>query len=342
MAYRSNSDIILPLITNECNTSILNKTSKISTHALKINEDYKKTFEKLQNAHSSSLQQVQKVTKVLKQDNKLIKKLDTLIDNLDVVSNETRFFYDFLRLKLNSQVKGYIDKDNMQFFEISVKGQTGPLRIIVKVKKGKVQSFISFKNSRPDRISFDYSFESELIEIHGKYATFIENNCYLGVYALEGSSIVVKYFFQLGSIEQGNRNMNKSNTIAIQCKKEREFKYDNEIKELRNNPQARLNFDKKIEKILEDKRKKRKKLDYVQQNKTNFKNLEAIKESFTKKKNEKEKKIESAQQNKALLYEEKCESLKIMMVRKDVRIIAENKAKEIQGILFRKNFFEKN
>ena len=234
---------------------------------MKINEKYKKTFDMLNYCSNKAI--VRKADHLkgveIKQINTQVE-FDTLIDNLNVVANESRFIKDRVKLSENQTVKGFVDQDSSQFFEMNIGGCSNPLRILVKVKKGKVLSFVSFRNTKPSKVSYDSMHQTELIEIHGKFPTFIENNCYLGVFAVEGSSIAVTYFFNL------RRSTSKLTLGPLKLRNENSDKmsYLKDMERLRNDGEARRLFEDKIQDILEKKRNKFKKLDYVKMNKSNL------------------------------------------------------------------------
>ena len=304
----------------------LNKTLKISTHTEKLNQKYQKVFDLLENQTALCLQKNNEYLHKIKKINSQKKlEFDAIINNLDVIINETRFFKDRIELSENIFIKGFIDKENIQYFEINIKGLPSPVRIIIEVKKGKIETFVSFKNPNPNRAGYEKMYETEVFYIHGKFNTFIEKKCFLGVFAVQASSIAIKYSFSSDNFDK-NHHRRSSKKIEL-----------HEIEKLQNNPKLRMEFEKRVKKILK-KRRQASEINFITANKSFSKNLSSIQLS---KKQNLIKKIENVKKKKFLIDEEKIESRKLKMIRKEIREVAEERALKIQGIVFRKEYFEK-
>jgi thiol-disulfide isomerase/thioredoxin len=325
MIKRSNTPLSLS------NPNLNNKSFGMSYHTIKINQKYSESFELLQKYSNKPIK--------LNMDHKLcpsiqgIKpKLDELIENLNEV-NEKVFFNDYIELIEKKAASGFLKQHSTQFFKIDIKGKK-IIKILVKARKGNVESYISFKNPKPTKNSCDKVYETEVIEIQSYNSTFIEQQCYLGVYGISNSSISVSFSFKNPVLDTKDFDYEKksSKTIAKQ------HKYLQEIQELRKDPTLKIIFEQKIKSIL-DKRKKAEKLNCTRLNKVLVFNNS---HDLIRKKDELDKKIENAKKKKNIISEEKLESLKMIVMRKKIRKLAEEKALEIQNIVFRKEYFEKN
>lgn len=331
----------LPLLPNDYPLSSQHLT-KISADSVSQNEKYFKTFEQISKIpNPSSKCRLRKLSIIDPTQSSSVKgKLDDLIENLDVVATEARFLSDKVTLLEKIPAKGYIEPCKYQYFDINVKDCISPLRILVKAKRGKAQVFISFKNPWPTKSSFDRVYESDLVEVPGKSSIFSENKCYVSVFALNGASVTITYFFNLDFLDTNTQVRKRKNSITsqklIKTRPEKDMKYRAQL-------EARV-------KIILEKRKALDKLNqttktktnYVELNKTQHKTSPADEISFENKKQTSVKKLEQIKMKKALIQEERSENLKMMMVRKEIRAIAEKKALEIKGIVSRKVFFEKN
>ena len=333
MINRCKSENYLPKKTGS-KSGFTNTPTNLSLYTVKFNEKYAKAFETIQNLSSSqSLDfQIKCIKKTIDQKHTK-EKLDNIITCLDIITKETRFIKPRIELAENITVKGYLEQNSCQFFEINVKGHLSPVKVNIAVQKGKVESFASFSFSSPNKDFFDKKFESENIEIHSRYNVFIEQKCYIGTYAVSGSSLSVCYYFKSNLEENLMSKENKQSFVKA-------HRYIQEIQKMRENPDLKIKFEKRVQDILE-KRKKKDKLNFVDHNKilastslTSFTLSSQIKCKI-------EAKAKEVKRRKIIITEEKMKALKEKLSRKQIREQSEQQALEIRKVLLKKETFEK-
>ena len=117
-------------------------------------------------------------------------------------------------------------------------------------------------------------------------------------------------------------------------------RYIQEIQKMRENPDLKIKFEKRVQDILE-KRKKKDKLNFVDHNKilastslTSFTLSSQIKCKI-------EAKAKEIKRRKIIITEEKMKALKEKLSRKQIREQSEQQALEIRKVLLKKETFEK-
>lgn len=320
----------LPLIISDCNSSIFKSKSKVSLHTLKANEKYKQAFEILGNSSgNATVKQLEQLKKINFQG-MTKSKFKEIIGQINEISKEHRFLSQNLEIFENKPEKGFIDQDCLQFFEIFTRNCPSPLKICVKAHKGKVKTFASFKCQKPNASSYEFVCETENLEIYGKNPRFLENKCFLSVFAVRDSNVTILCTFP-------NKNLDGFEDIPGKKDLKFSFKYRKDIEDMQNNPGLRNKFEKKVQIIL-DKRRKIESLNFINLNKT----VNIPEQNMEQKKIQKTSKITENKIRKAAIDDEKSSILELNMYKKEIRELAEKKAVKIQGIYFRKLFFEKN
>ena len=155
-SIRSKSSKNFKLYSKIANNPLNASNSKLSLHTLKINESSLIEFQKVQIL--SNKQSIEGKLETIK--NALNKtytkvKFDTILNNLDVITNEMKFIKSRLELAENIPIKGYMEKKAAQFFELIIKGQPSPLEINIEISKGEVDAYFSFTTSNPNMLFRD-------------------------------------------------------------------------------------------------------------------------------------------------------------------------------------------
>jgi hypothetical protein len=317
----------------EKSSDLFNSSCKLSLLTVDFNKTYSKAFQNIQNfSNKHSIEhKLETIKKALKIKHPKIE-FDEIVSNLEVITNEIRFLKQRMELTEKISERGYLEKGSSQFFELPLKGNPSPVRISVEVHKGKIEGFISLTNSSPNKDFHDKKLDSDLIEVHSRFNIFIENKCYLAVYALLDSRISVNYYFKPG---------NEINFTKRESKKQiLDHKYDHEIKAMRENPELKAKFEKKIQEIIK-KRKNNEKLNFIHINRSLVSISISNETLSTQIKLKNQEKIAQVKKRKILINEKKTAELKAKLMKKQIKLNAEKRAQEMQRILIRKENTEK-
>lgn len=295
-------------------------TNNITSQSHLQNQKYSKTFEVLQ---STEISHIPKLSKVKIHPHHC--RFDKIVENLDIVVKESRFPNKRITLVENNLLKGFIEEGSYQAFEVNVRDFFSPLKVKITLKKGKIQTFVSFKNPRPDKYSCDKFFETLTFEIHSLSPVFIENKCYLNIFALLGSSIKIQISFG-GSIiykrAKVNESLSKTNKL---------LSYDQHIKNLRENPDMRTEFNAKVQKLLEE-RKIKTKSNFIEKNKSLEKSI-SLKQDL-------DFKIKRAQAQRKIIQKSKSELKLALLNKHQIKSQVETESKKLKVLIWFRKYFE--
>ena len=295
-------------------------TTNITSQSHLQNQKYSKTFEVLQ---STEISHIPKLSKVKIRPHHC--KFDKIVEKLDIVAKESRFPNKRITLIEDSLSKGFIDEGSYQAFEVNVRDFFSPLKVKITMKKGKIQTFVSFNNPRPDKYSCDKFFETLVFEIHSLSPIFIEYKCYLNVFALLGSSIKIQISFGGSAIyKRAKVNDSFSKTSKV-------LSYDQHIKNLRENPDMRSEFNAKVEKLLED-RKINSKSNFIEKNKSLEKSM-TLKQDL-------DFKIKKVQAQKQIIQKSKSELKLALLNKHHIKSQVENESQKLKVLIWFRKYFE--
>ncbi|CAG9317371.1 unnamed protein product [Blepharisma stoltei] len=316
----------------------MSSSSSLSTLTVKQNEHYEKPF-KLIEVFTNRKYSIKSKMPKLKESlplNFYGKQFDDLIQKLNIVCNEKKFSSQFIDVEEGESPEGFIAANEYQFFSVKVKDLPSPLRVKIEREKGRLEIFASFKNVKPTADVYEYHSVTDLLEIIGRHSNFVERKCFIGVKAIIDARFKVEIKF-------GNENkpgVKHQGTTKQIYKKVFMPSYMKEIQRIKANPELRAEFEFRVQSILE-KRRNEQRQNYVEFNRS-LANITPMNQSdILGKIKEREKHRLEVHKRKSQQDEDKDMMKKSVLLRKEMRIIAEKKAQQIQNIISRKEFFEK-
>lgn len=301
---------------------------KITSQSSLQNEKYTKTFDLLQRSSNKTLTSKYTDLQKIQATNLKCKKFDKILENLEVVIHESRFPAKRVELAENVPLGGFIEENTCQNFQIPVFQCSSPLRVKVKVKKGKVEIFTSFKIGNPSQCSFDRKFVDTCFDIHSPFPVFMERYFYMGIFAVVGASVKVVYFFGADLSQKKLKIFVKPQKCGVNA--DSCLKY---IHRFKDNPLLRLEFESKVKKIIE-KRKNAKRLETS--------SIKANLVSTLSPKHNIDERLQKVQKQKALLQQLKSEANQRSLQKKEIRQMTDKETESLKAVLWFRKFFEQN
>lgn len=301
---------------------------KITAQSYLQNEKYTKTFDQLQKSSNKTLSSKYTDLQKIQATNLKCKKFDKILENLEIVIHESRFPAKRVELSEKVPSTGFIEENTCQNFQVPVFQCSSPLRVKVKVKKGKVEIYTSFKICNPNQFSFDRKFAETCFDVHSPFPVFMEKFFFMGIFAVVGASVKIVYFFGADSLQKKLKLYVKPQKCAVNANFSQKY-----LQRFKDNPLLKSEFELKVKKIME--KRKNAKRGETSLAKTNLASSLSFKHSI-------DERLQKVQKQKALIQELKSEARQKLLQKKEIRQMTDKESENIKAILWFRKFFERN
>jgi hypothetical protein len=175
--------------------------------------------------------------------------IDKILDRLEKVANNQAAG---MRKPVLNQAKPMLilmEQGETQYFKIGVKGKSCPMRVTIKRNKGSYKIYASKNVSEPNEMLHDYVFKSDYFIISDIGQNFKYDCIYLGIVALENTSLEITVFFGKRGQEadQDDKFSRSPGSVSFRAYRS---KSSRKIEELMRNDTLRENLRRKAEEIL--------------------------------------------------------------------------------------------
>lgn len=175
--------------------------------------------------------------------------IDKILDRLEKVANNQAGGMRKPVLKEAKPMHVIMEQGETQYFKIGVKGKNCPMRVSIKRNKGNYKIYASKTVSEPNEMLHDYAFRTDYFIISDIGLSFKFDSIYLGIVALENSSLEITVFFgKRGQEVDQNDNLFRSpGSVSFRAYRS---KSSRKLEELMRNDTLRENLRRKAEEIL--------------------------------------------------------------------------------------------
>lgn len=172
-----------------------------------------------------------------------------ILDKLEKVATNQMGSLRKPALKEAKSVLILMEQGESQYFKIKVKGKNCPLRVNIKKNRGNYRVYASKTVPEPNETLNDYIFKTDYLNIGDIGLNFKFDCIYLGILAIENSSLEISVFFgKLGQEIDQNDRLSKS--PASNIFRDNRSKSSRKLEELMRNDTLREKLRRKAEEIL--------------------------------------------------------------------------------------------
>lgn len=207
------------------------------------------TFAQLENIKAHQTSNINPVFLPTKKDNVEItyaysnKDFISLLQSIDLITNgKEESYYKIIR---EGEILTISLNENMvHYFKVKCNGKRSPLKINIRRSKGMIKTFVSKSIDRPNQENADYAFALDKFEISENGMKFPYNYLYISVEALTDVEFSIGLTF--GKI--------KNVYIPREPLEKPRRSMSRDIEELRKNDELRNKFNKKVDKLLQQRK----------------------------------------------------------------------------------------
>lgn len=175
--------------------------------------------------------------------------INKILDKLEKVATNQTSMFRKPALKESKPVLVLMEQGESQYFKIGVKGKNCPLRVNIKKNKGNYRVYASKTVSEPSETLNDFVIKTDYFTIGDIGLNFKFECIYLGIEAIENSSLEVTVFYgkKGQEIDQNDRSSKSPASSSFRANKS---KSSRKLEELMKNDSLRENLRRKAEDII--------------------------------------------------------------------------------------------
>lgn len=117
------------------------------------------------------------------------------IKHLENAATQPRFLSEYVALQPWKVTMGFLEAGQLQYFMVSLKGNTSPLNAVIQKSRGVVESYFSYKSLKPGPDIYDFRFRGSSFKVEGKFTTFREVSACIGVRAISDCTFAIMITF---------------------------------------------------------------------------------------------------------------------------------------------------
>jgi len=114
-----------------------------------------------------------------------------VIKHLENAATQPRFLSEYVALQPWKVTVGFLEAGQLQYFTVSLKGNSSPLNVAIQKSRGLVESYFSYKSLKPGPDIYDHRFRASKFKVEGKFTHFREVSACIGVRAISDCTFAI-------------------------------------------------------------------------------------------------------------------------------------------------------